>query len=100
MVLQMGIIIMVFMLYVSEFSNNFTIQWTANPTTKPTRPYTWTYPTAFSSMVVGFSWMDINKSLDYPAELQDIPTLTQCTWYPDYGGVMQSTGFYMIVFGF
>ena len=52
-------------------------------------------------MVVGFSWMDINKNnLDYPAELQTIPTLTQCTWYPDYGGTVQSTGYYMIVFGF
>ena len=52
-------------------------------------------------MVVGFSWMDINKNnLDYPAELQAIPTLTQCTWYPDYGGAVQSNGYYMIVFGF
>ena len=81
--------------------NNFAIQWTTNPTTKPTRPYTWTYPIAFSTMVVGFSWMDINKdNLDYPAELQAIPTLTQCTWYPDRDGTVQSTGYYMIVFGF
>ena len=101
MVLQMEIIIMVFMLYVSEFSNNFAIQWTANPSTKPTRPYTWTYPTAFSNLIVGFSWLDINPtSIDYPAELTDIPTLTQCTWYQDRTGTIHSTGFYMIVFGF
>ena len=96
----MLLVLILFLVSVLDI-NNFAIQWTANPTTKPTRPYTWTYPIAFSTMVVGFSWMHINKNnLDYPAELQAIPTLTQCTWYSDRSGNIQSTGYYMIVFGF
>lgn len=45
--------------------------------------------------------MNVNgTNLDYPGELQSIPTVTSCTLYVDATGTIQSTGYYISVLGF